>query len=326
MASKIVWLSPTGTGWSENLGKWFASAFDEVVVVPPNSTEEEICKLVKGATVIGGDFKAKNVITKKILEAAEDVKLIQYYSVSYAGVDLEAAHQMGIPVANNPGWNSHAVAEHTLMMILVLLKKILYIHKETSEARWLQMSIWREIWELRGKTLGILGFGSIGRALAELVRPFGAKILYHKRSRLTADEEDRLNIEYRGFTDLLRDSDIVSIHVPLSDETRGLIGEKEIELMKQGAILINASRGEVVDAEAVRKAIISGRISGAGVDVFDPEPIEPTNPLIGLDNVLLTCHIAGASSEALKDCMVQCMENINRVLSNQKPRYIVNNL
>ena len=178
--------------------------------------------------------------------------------------------------------------------------------------------------ELRGKTIGILGYGKSGREISKLLRVFNVKILYNKRNRLSLDFEKELGVEYRTFNKLLEESDILSIHVPLSEKTRGLISKTEISIMKRGSILIHISRGEVVDAAAVAEAIKNGHLSGAGIDVFDPEPIEPENPLIGLQNVLLTSHMAGVTAEALDRCREQCVENVERVLNNEKPLYVVN--
>jgi phosphoglycerate dehydrogenase-like enzyme len=303
---------------------WFTHLFDEIIVASRNLSEEDICKLVHDATVINGDFSGEHKITQKVLESAKKVKLIQFHSVSYAGVDLEAANQMGIPVSNNPGWNAVSMAEHVLMAMLMLLKRTLYVNRETHKANWVMLKIIPTVHELRGKTVGILGYGKSGRELSKLLRVFDVKILYNKRNRLSLDLEKELGVEYRSFNNLLEESDILSIHVPLSEETRGLIGKAKISKMKPGSILIHISRGEVVDAFAVAEAIKNGYLSGAGIDVFDPEPIEPDNPLIGLENVLLTSHMAGVTAEALDRCREQCVENVERVLNGEKPLYVVN--
>jgi len=211
-------------------------------------------------------------------------------------------------------------------MTLALLRKLPRLHKETSNCNWLQVQCVSEgsVWELEGRTLGILGFGLIGRELAKRARVFEPRILYNKRCRLTEAEEKELGIEFSSFDDILSRSDILSVHVPLSEETRGLIGREEIARMKKGAIFLNLARGEIVDAWALADAVKEGHLSGVGVDVFDSEPINPDNPFIGLDNVILTPHIAGATAESKAKSQKICFDNIGRVIRGEKLLNVVN--
>ena len=324
VAHKVVSFSPFLKNVNDNMEKLFPGV--QLENVPMESTEEEKVNAVRDATILFGDFRQLNRIDRKIIEAAPNLKLIQQPTVGYEAIDVKAASEYGVPVSNAAGFNSVGVAEHAVMMMLALLKQLPVLHNETIKCNWLQIKCVSEgsIWELEGRTLGILGFGLVGRELAKRAKGFGTRILYNKRNRLTEEEERELGVEYRSFNDILSQSDILSVHVPLTEETRGLIGKEEIARMKKGAILLNLARGEVVDAEALAEAVRNGALRGAGVDVFDPEPIEPVNPLIGLENVVLTPHTAGATAESKAKSLRICFDNIAKVIKGETPANIVN--
>lgn len=303
----------------------------EIVKVPRNSSEDEACEAVVGATVILSPPIRR--LNRKILEAAKGVQLLQAVSAGYDFIDMKAAEELKIPVANNPGYSTTSVAEHTLMFMLVLLKKGLRLQQMGNRKQRTISEVqgfWDKVWELKGKTLGILGLGSIGKEVARLSRAFGPKILYCKRTRLTEEEETELGVEYCSLDELLSESDILSIHVSLTDETRGMIGREEIAKMKAGAILLNLARGEVVDEEALAKAVKEGRISGVGADVLTEtrrgDIVETPSPLIGLDNVMITPHLAGPTLEARGRSQKQATDNILRVLEGGKPLHLVNDV
>jgi len=303
----------------------------DIVHVPIKASEDEVCQALLGATVIL--LPPIRHINRKMLEAARGVKLIQVISVGYDFIDLEVATELKIPVANNPGYSTTSVAEHTLMFILVLLKKGLRLHQMGNKKQWTiseKQGFWDQVWELKGKTLGILGLGNIGKEVARLARVFGPRIIYYKRTRLSAEEEEELGVEYCSFEQLLARSDILSIHVPLTDETRGMIGRDEIAKMKSGAILLNLARGEIIDEEALTDAVLEGRLSGVGTDVLTERRqgniVETPSPLIGLENVMITPHAAGPTKEARARSQRQATDNILRVLGGEKPLYLVNNV
>ncbi len=323
---KLVNFSPYVKEIASTIERLFPNIQQETV--PLESPEEEKIRAVMDATILLGDYRQRNHIDRPIIEAAKNLKLIQQPTVGYEAVDVEAAAEFGVPVANAAGFNSVGVAEHALMMALVLLKKLPVLDRETRKCNWLQVEMVSTggVWELEGRTLGILGFGLVGRELAKRARAFGARILYNKRSRLPEVEERELGVEYCSFEDILSRSDILSIHVPLTEETRGLIGREEIARMKRGAILLNLARGEIVDSYALADAVKCGSLSGVGVDVFDPEPIRSGNPLIGLENVVLTPHVAGGTAESKFKSLRICFENIARVMRDEKPVNLVNSI
>ena len=303
----------------------------EIVHVPGNSSEKEACQAVVNATILlsppGRHFN------RKLLKAAEGVKLVQTISVGYDFIDMEAAEELGIPVANNPGWSSTSVAEHTMMFMLVLLKRGLHLHQMGNQKQWkssVTPSYWNQILELKGKKLGILGMGNIGKEVARLARVFGPEIIYYKRTQLSEEQEEELGVVYCSFEDLLARSDILSIHVPLTNETRGMIGRDEIAKMKPGAILLNLARGEIVDEAALAEAVLDGRISGVGTDVLTEkrvgDVVEMPSPLIGLENVMITPHMAGPTVEARARSEKQVTDNILRCLGGEKPLFLVNDV
>lgn len=319
----------------ETLREWFSPIIDpsliDVVVIPEGASEEAICESVKGATLILRG-PGKPFINRRMLEAAEGIKLVQFGSVGYDGIDLDAATEIGVPVANNPGWNAISVAEHTIMAMLVLLKKTFYTQDALSRGISVKGELRapgkNEVWELYGKTLGILGLGAIGSQVAQRARAFGAKIIYNKRNRLTPQQEEERGVEYRTFDQLLEESDILTVHVPLYDATRGMIGREQMAKMKEDAILINTARRDIVDEEALAEALREGRLSGAALDVpREPEEIPLLHEkLAGVKNILYTPHMSGGTREAMARAVAQLIENVIRLFKGEKPLYLVNDV
>ena len=315
----------TQRGWFKGL---IESSSMDIVIVPGSPTEHEICESVHGATCILTHFGIP--FNRRVLESAKGTKLVQYGTVGYGSIDLIAATELGIPVANNPGWNAISVAEHTVMAMLVLLKKSFYIHEALSRGISVKQELRapdnNQVWELYGKTVGILGLGDIGTQVAKRVKPFGAKIIYNKRNPLTSEEEEKLGVEYRTLTRLLEESDILTVHVPLTDETRGMVGKDQIAQMKKNSILINTARKDIVDEEALANAFREERLSGAGLDVpRDPEDMVLLHKRFeGVKNILYTPHMSGGTREAMIRAIKQPIANIVRVYNDEKPLYVVN--
>jgi lactate dehydrogenase-like 2-hydroxyacid dehydrogenase len=296
-------------------------------------SEEDACEAVRDATVIIA-FPLSPFLSRKILEAAKHVKLVQNCGVGYDNIDIIAANDLGIPVANNPGWNSTSVAEHTIMLMLMTLKKTIYAHNKTVGEGWNVRTRVPELLdrtlELKDKTVGLIGMGAIGSEVARLANAFGAHIVYYKRNRFAEETEKTLGVEYRSFRDLLAKSDIVSLHVPLTDETMGLIGRDEIALMKKGAIIINTAREGILVECAAAEALESGKLSAAGLDVVKTRVVDGfatlDSPLVGFENVVFTPHQAGTTFEARNRSKLQWSENVIRVLNGEKPSFIVNDV
>ena len=310
---------------------WFKDSIPNlyVEVVPKACPLGEICEIVSDADIIlqvPGTY-----ITREMLEAAKKVKLVQFISVGYDAIDLKAATDLGIPVANNPGFPSIPVAEHTVMSILVLLKQAVYTHSELFKGNWnVQKEVTgSKIGELTRKTVGILGLGNIGTEVAKRLKPFGPKLIYNKRNRLSREAEEALGVEYVDFNELIARSDILTIHTPLTPETNNLISRDQIAKMKLGSYIINTARGPIVDEAAVADALREGRLAGAAFDVPRYEEGDVSKLLstfAGVKNVLVTPHTSASSPESEERWVQGFTSNVAKVLKGEKPEFIVNGI
>jgi phosphoglycerate dehydrogenase-like enzyme len=263
---------------------------------------------------MGGEF----------FRSASKLRLVQLLSAGYDHVDVEAARKAGVPVSNNGGANAIAVAEHTLMLMLAVQKRLVRFHNDVAAGKWRAgKPDETRIYELAGRTLGIVGLGNIGKKVARRAAAFDMKIQYYDIVRLTEDQEDALGARFVLFEELLRTSDVVSLHVPLTDGTRRLMGAREFALMKPGAILVNTCRGPVVDEDALHRALTQKQIAGAGLDVFVEEPPKPNHPLFALPNVTLSPHSAGPTWENWTARFRNGFDNIQRVASGKRASWII---
>jgi phosphoglycerate dehydrogenase-like enzyme len=256
-------------------------------------------------------------------KAAPKVRLVQLLSAGYDAVDLDAARRAKVPVSNNGGANAISVAEHAVMLMLTVARRVVWQHASVSGGRWRGNGPPPTMYELYDKTLGIIGLGNIGRKVARRAQAFGMKIEYYDIKRLTEDEEDALGVKFRLLTELLKRSDFVSLHVPLNASTKHLIGARELALLKPSAILVNTSRGPVIDEVALTKALAENKFFGAGLDVFDEEPTPPNNPLLKLENVVLTAHFAGPTSDNHVARFRNAFDNVERMMRGDKPFWVV---
>ena len=283
----------------------------EVTVVDPGLSAEEQARLCSDADAI-----ISSNISTDVLKLCPNVKLIQTLSAGYDRLDLEAILEMGIPVANNGGANAIAVAEHSIdLMINIGKRMMLQWNSATKLREWRANLYLEDLSELTDKTVGIVGMGRIGRHLAKRLTGFDTHTIYHDIVEVPPDVQKELKAEPVPFDDLLRESDIVSMHVPLTRRTRGMMSDREFAMMKPTAFLINACRGPVVDEAALYRALKDGQISAAGLDVLEEEPTPAENPLLDLDNVIVTPHMAGQSQETNLRAAAFAYGNIMRVLS-----------
>ena len=255
--------------------------------------------------------------------AAPRLRLVQLLSAGYDDVDLEAARSAKVPVSNNGGANAISVSEHAMMLMLAVSRRVIWQHGNVSGGRWRGNGPAPRMYELNDKTLGIVGLGTIGKKVARLAQAFGMRVAYYDIARLAEDAEDALGVRFRLLRELLKSSDVVSLHVPLNDSTRGMIGAGELGLMKREAILINTCRGPVVDEAALTRALADGALFGAGLDVFDQEPTPPGNPLIKLDNVVLSAHFAGPTWDNHVARFRNGFDNVERVARGEPPLWVV---
>src|SRR2546422_6220660 len=263
-------------------------------------------------------------IGNEFFRAAPRLKLVQLTSAGYDRVDLEAARKAKVPVANNGGANSIAVAEHAVMLMLAVLKKLVYHHLNVVSGTWRAADFASvRTYELEGKRLGIVGLGNIGKKVARRVQGFDMDVRYYDVLRLTEDQEDALGVRFALFNELLRTSDVVTLHVPLNDVTRKMISMRELGMMKRSAILVNTCRGPVVDEDALHQALTSGTIAGAGLDVMVEEPPKQHHPLFSLPNVTLTPHSAGPTWDNWTKAYRNGFDNIQRIHTGQAPLWVV---
>jgi phosphoglycerate dehydrogenase-like enzyme len=257
------------------------------------------------------------------LTVARKLKLFQVLSAGYEWLDLASFKRAGIPVANNGGANAPTVAEHAILLILAVYKKLPLHHNTLRAGQWLGAQETLRMREFRGKTLGIIGFGRIGREVAQIARGFQATVCYYDTVRAPAAVEQALGATFMPFEELLAKADVVSIHTPLTPETKGSINARALGLMKSSAIIINTSRGPVIDEPALLAALREQRIAGAGLDVFVAEPLPADSPFLSLDNVVLTSHIAGVTLDTWSRRLAFSFANAQRVASGQAPESLI---
>lgn len=274
----------------------------------PSQTQEALIEAVSDVDYIlaGGRLK----ISKEVLERAEKLQMIQRSGVGLDALDLEAIKEKNIPLYVNQGVNAESVAEHALLLMLACLRKLPTINSNTKNGAWKKQEQGVQTAELKGKTVGIVGMGNIAKTLVGLLRPFQLKILYYNLVQLDEIYETENNMTFVGMDELLRNSDIITIHCALTPETRNLINKETLRVMKDGAILINTARGEIVDSAAVADALRERKLSYAAFDVHAQEPIPEDYPLKDIDNVILTPHIAGVTTDSFRAMMHDAFRNI----------------
>ena len=290
----------------------------DLVVTPARSAEYQ--EAMRDAEYLVGFVDA--LIDEELYRTGPNLKLIQLLSAGYDRADIAAARHGGVPVANNGGANSVAVSEHAILLTLAVSRQLILQHSSVTAGRWRGDTTPR-VHEVRGKTLGIVGLGTIGKKTARLAAAFGMELIYYDIARLTEDQEDALGVRFRLLRELLRTSDIVTLHTPLNESTHHMIGTEELALMKPSAIIVNTARGPIIDETALHKALTTGVIAGAGLDVFDEEPPPVSNPLFTLDNVILTPHLAGPTFESNTVRVRNGFDNVQRVARGDQPLWVI---
>ena len=261
-------------------------------------------------------------VTADLLDGCPRLRVISKVGVGYDRIDVGAATARNVLVCNTPSVLNGAVADHTFAILLSLTRRL-----RENEAQ-VRTGTWKGGWELlghdiRGKTLGIVGFGGIGRTVASTARGFEMNVVYYRRTRDRLAEASGLAM-FRDRDDVFRDADVVSVHCPLTSETRRSIGDREFGLMKPSSYFVNTSRGAVVDQAALVRALQSGGIAGAALDVMDPEPLDPADPLCALPNVVLTPHIGSGTVETRRAMQELAVRNLVQAMAGTLPKAAVN--
>lgn len=261
----------------------------------------------------------------EVIRKAERLKVIGKHGAGYDNVDVKTATDRGIPVVYTPHSPAESVATHVIGLMIALAKGIVIadrkLRDDTSEGWKFRYLFTGDT--LKDKILGLIGLGRIGSSVAKLAKGFDMRIIYYDVVR-KKDLEQHLGVEYASLTDLLKISDFVSISVPLTERTRGMIGEEELSLMKKGSYLINTARGRIVDEKSLFKFLKDRRLAGAALDVYSTEPISPSNPLLKLENVILTPHMAAHTKDYFEKAAKTVVEDVLRVLRGEKPLHVAN--
>jgi phosphoglycerate dehydrogenase-like enzyme len=300
------------------------------LLAPSAGEDDGLAALLPQAEVIVVQDRA---LTAELIAAAPNLRLVQKYGSRPTEIDVAAAHAAGVVVATMPLHGCIAVAELAMTLILSLSKNLIKAHAATVSGAYRELGVepilteqrrhkfqWMKLGgllEIRGRTLGIIGFGEIGAETARRARAFDMQVIYNKRRRLPAFIEAAEQVSYAEKDDLLRQADFVLLSTPLTPETQGMIGERELALMKPSAFLVNICRGGVIDEAALVEVLRSQRIAGAGLDVFVYEPIPYDHPLLACDNVILTPHIGGGTGGARDRQMSDVLANAQRFLRGE---------
>jgi D-3-phosphoglycerate dehydrogenase len=283
-------------------------------------TEDEVIDACRDAD---GIINLYAPITHRVIESLEKCKIITRYGVGVDTIDIDAATEKGICIGNVPDYGIDEVSDHTLSLMLSLLRKITLANKSVKNDIW-DVNTTKPIRRLNTLTIGLVGFGNIPRRLASMVKVLGLKVVVSDPFLPKEVAKDH-DVELVSLEDLCKQSDVISVHTPLTKSTRGIIGKEQFELMKKNTYLVNTARGPVVDEAALLEALESGTIAGAGLDVIEKEPIDRNHPFLTMDNVILTPHMAGYSEESAEEMRSKTALGIIDVLVyGQYPKYLVN--
>jgi D-3-phosphoglycerate dehydrogenase len=278
--------------------------------------EEDLIRACKEAD---GLLNQYSLLTRRVLENLPKCKAVARYGVGVDSIDLRAATDLGIVVANVPDYCMDEVANQTIAMLLALMRKVTFFDQKVKSGQW-DFRQGRPIHRLKGRTMGLVGSGRIGLEVAKRLAAFGVNVIAFDPYIKKAPE----GVELKDLDIVLKESNFISIHCPLNDSTRHLIGKREFKKMEKKPFLINISRGPIVDEKALIQALKEGLISGAGIDVLEKEPPDSQNPLLKMDNVILSPHIGYYSEESISELKRRTAEGVSSVLLGKWPKSVVN--
>ena len=306
---------------------------DAIVSYTPDGFEtvavdESVPEQQREEAVADADFIIVHAadLNDRLLRAAGKTRLVQLLAAGYDWINLDLLQELEIPCANNGGANSWAVSDHAVLLMLAVYRRLLPAERSTRDGRWKEPIDGLNTFEMAGKLVGIMGMGNIGRQVARRVRAFDARVQYYDKFPMSPEIERELGVERVELDELFRSSDIVSCHTPLTRETRQIVSRERLAMMKPSSVLINTSRGSVVDEQALIEALSQKRIAGVGLDVFEQEPIDPENPLLKMDNVVATPHSAGTTWDTWFRRAEFAYANIERVSRGEAPLAVVSGL
>lgn len=320
MGRKVVVLSPTAE-YMEHFRSFAVDDVDLDWVDSEQSVEELAAQLADAQAVI----PMKMTFPVELARVCPNLRLIQTTSAGTDRLDKQALGELGVRVANNGGGNAVAVAEHTITLMVSAYRKLHLQIAYAREGQWMGdlADHFSEAHEIAGKTVGIIGLGRIGSRVARRLAGWDCELVYYDVIAIPAAVEEELHITRLARGELLRTADVVTLHVPLNSQTRGFISDAELASMKPTAVLVNCSRGPVVDEAALVRSLKAGEIAGAALDVLEEEPTPADNPLLAMDNVVVTPHLASYSQESLDKARAFAVYNASRVARGQEPESIV---
>lgn len=298
------------------------SQVDAKIVKYQALDEEELLRITKNADAV---ICSAAPMTHKVISNMEKVGVIVVAGVGYDNIDVKAATDFGILVCNCPDFITYELPDHTVALILTLARKIVNMNAHCKANKWNTES-WLEfkpLYNLAERTVGIVGFGRFGRLVAERLKVFKLNILAYD-PYVPKEVAEKFGVKLIDLFTLLKNSDIISIHTPLSAETCHMIGKKELDMMKESAIIVNTARGEIIDQRALTEALKSRRIAGAALDVLEKEPPDPDDPISNLDNVVITPHMAWYSESSYMNLRRMTAEEVARILSGKTPKHPLN--
>ena len=263
-------------------------------------------------------FAPGRYLENEVVESAKNCKIFQLWSSGFDKFNINAAKKNNITTCNNGSQNNISVAEHAVMLMLSLNRKLIHFNKITKDGKWAGNSHGVDLFEMKNKVLGIIGFGNIGRTVAKICSGFDMKIIYFDKIRLSKKEERLYNVSYASKTDLLKKSDIISLHLHLNTKTKNFINQKNIKILKKNAIIINVSRANLIEKKAIQIALKNKIIGGFGLDVHYKEPTIKNDEILNHSNVVSTPHTAGSTFDTYKRVIFNCLQNIEKKLNNKK--------
>ncbi|MBD1109568.1 hypothetical protein IDH26_05695 [Pelagibacterales bacterium SAG-MED50] len=270
-------------------------------------------------------FAPARFITTDIMTKAKKAKIFQIWSSGYDKFNLGGALKLNIPICNNGSQNSIAVAEHAILLMLSCARKLIHFYERTVNGNWKNNSHGLDLIEIKNKTVGIIGFGKIGKRVAQLLSGFNVKIIYYDKIKLRKKDEKKFNAQYKSINYLVKNSDIITLHLHLNKKTKFIINESSLKLMKKNPILINVSRAELIEQKSLIKALKNKKISGFGIDAHYIEPTKKNDKLLNLENVISTPHIAGSTYDTYLRVVEACLNNIKCAFNNkQKIKWKIN--
>ena len=320
-STKVVFLTGLRPRLIEEVLSYAPSHY-QIVVVDRTISEEEKIKQVLDADFLlcyGQDP------SDKVLRSLKKCRLVQLLAAGYDRINLGILEELGIPCSNNGGANSWAVADHAVLLMLAVYKQLLASVISTRKDAWSLPITGENTFEMANKKIGILGLGNIGKQVAKRVQGFDATVIYHDIYRMNGDDEKKLDVSYVSLRELFKESDILTCHTPLTGSTKHIVNDQTLSMMKPSSVVINTSRGAVVDERALIRALNAGVVAAAGLDVFEREPVDKENPLLRMDNVIVTPHMAGTTWDTWARRAKFGFENMKRVNDGNLPESVVRN-